>query len=51
MEGMLILALTALTSVAAYVFGVSRLRLRRERFGAAIGRMLDAVGTILIFLP
>lgn len=50
MEGMLILALTALTSVAAYFFGVSRLRLRRERFGAAVGRMLDAVGTILIFL-
>lgn len=50
MDGMLILGLVTLTSVAAYVVGISRLRLRRESLGAAFGRMLDAVGTILTFL-
>jgi len=50
MIGIFMLALAALTSVAAYLLGVRRLGLEPARLGAAIGRMLETVGAVLIFL-
>ena len=50
MQAIFILALAGLTSVGACFFGVRRLRLSGRNFGAAIGKMLEAVGTTLVFL-
>jgi hypothetical protein len=50
MQGLFILALAGATSLGAYFFGVGRLRLERDRLGAAVGTMLAAVGTIVLFL-
>ena len=50
MKAVSILALVGLTSVGAYFFGISRLRLSRQNFGAAIGKTLESVGTTLVFL-
>ena len=50
MIGIFMLALATLTSVAAYLLGVRRLGLEPARLGAAIGRMLETVGAVLIFL-
>src|SRR5262245_29061557 len=50
MIGIFMLALGVLTSVAAYLLGVRRLGLEPARLGAAIGRMLETVGAVLIFL-
>jgi hypothetical protein len=50
MHGIFILALAGLTSLGAYFIGIRRLQLQRDCFGAAVGRMLNAVGTSLIFL-
>ena len=50
MHGIFILALAGLTSLGAYFIGIGRLRLQRDCFGAAVGKMLDAVGASLIFL-
>ncbi|PYN21668.1 MAG: hypothetical protein DMD99_19190 [Candidatus Rokuibacteriota bacterium] len=50
MQGIFILALAGLTSVGAYFFGIGRLGLSSGSFGAAIGKMLEAVGTTLVFL-
>ena len=44
------LALAALTSAAAYLLGARRLGLAPARLGAAIGKMLETVGVVLIFL-
>jgi hypothetical protein len=50
MIGMFMLALAALTSVAAYLLGARRLGLEPARLGAAVGKMLETVGVALIFL-
>jgi hypothetical protein len=47
---MFMLALAALTSVAAYLLGARRLGLEPARLGAAVGKMLETVGVTLIFL-
>ena len=50
MIGIFMLSLAALISLAAYLLGTRRLGLEPARLGAAIGRMLETVGAILIFL-
>ena len=50
MIGIFMLALTALTSVAAYLLGARRLGLEPARLGAAVGKMLETVGVVLMFL-
>ena len=50
MEATFIAALAGLTSIGAYYFGARVLRLPGPSFGAAIGKMLESIGTILIFL-
>jgi hypothetical protein len=50
MEATFIAALAGLTSISAYYFGARVLRLSSPRLGAAIGKMLESIGTILIFL-
>jgi hypothetical protein len=50
MEETFIATLAGLTSIGAYYFGARALGLRTAGLGAAIGKMLESVGTILIFL-
>ena len=50
MEATFIAALAGLTSIGAYYFGAQVLRLSSPRLGAAIGKMLESIGTTLIFL-
>jgi len=50
MKAILILALTAATSVAAFFFGVGRLQLSGHSLRAAIGKTFGAVGATLVFL-
>jgi len=50
MIGIFMLALAGLTSAAAYLLGVRRLGLAPARLGAALGKMLETVGAVLIFL-
>jgi len=50
MKAILILALAGLTSVGTYLGGTRRLGLPARTFSAAIGIMLESVGTILVFL-
>jgi hypothetical protein len=49
MEATFIAALAGLTSIGAYYFGAKTLRLSTASLGAAIGKMLESVGLILIF--
>ena len=50
MEATFIAALAGLTSIGAYYFGARVLRLSSPSLGAAIGKMLESIGMILIFL-
>jgi len=50
MIGIFMLAVVGLTSAAAYLLGVRPLGLAPARLGAALGRMLEMVGAVLIFL-
>jgi hypothetical protein len=50
MEVTFIAALTGLTSIGAYYFGARALGLSSASLGAAIGKMLETVGIVLIFL-
>jgi hypothetical protein len=50
MEATFIAALAGLTSIGAYYFGARTLRLSTASLGAAIGKMLESVGIVLIFL-
>src|SRR5262249_59278482 len=50
MIGIFMLAVAGLTSAAAYLLGVRPLGLAPARLGAALGRMLEMVGAVLIFL-
>src|SRR4029453_12371029 len=50
MIGIFMLAVAGLTSAAAYLLGVRALGLAPARLGAALGKMLEAVGAGLIFL-
>ena len=50
MIGIFMLALAALTSLAAYLLGIRRLGLEPARLGAAISKMLETIGAVLIFL-
>ena len=50
MIGIFMLAVVGLTSVAAYLLGARRLGLEPARLGAALGKMLETVGAVLIFL-
>ena len=50
MTGIFMLAVAGLTSAAAYLLGVRPLGLAPARLGAALGRMLEMVGAVLIFL-
>ena len=50
MEAIFIAALTGLTSIGAYYVGVRTLGLSGADLGAAIGKMLESVGMVLIFL-
>jgi len=50
MEATFIAALAGLTSIGAYYYGARVLRLSGPSLGAAIGKMLESIGAILIFL-
>lgn len=50
MEATFIAALTGLTSIGAYYVGAKMLRLSSVSLGAAIAKMLESVGMVLIFL-
>lgn len=50
MEAIFIAALADLTSIGAYYFGAKVLGLSGASLGAAIGKMLQSVGIVLIFL-
>ncbi|MGH7302617.1 MAG: hypothetical protein ACRELZ_04960 [Candidatus Rokuibacteriota bacterium] len=50
MEAIFIAALAGLTSIGAYYVGVRILGLSRTALGAAIGKMLESVGMVLVFL-
>ena len=50
MEATFIAALAGLTSIGAYYIGARTLGLSSARLGAAIGKMLESVGIVLIFL-
>jgi len=50
MIGIFMLAVAGLTSTAAYLLGVRALGLAPARLGAALGKMLEMVGAVLIFL-
>ena len=50
MIAIFMLALAGLTSVAAYLLGARRLGLEPARLGTALGKMLETVGAVLIFL-
>jgi hypothetical protein len=50
MEATFIAALAGLTSIGAYYVGARALGLPSGRLGAAVGKMLESVGMILIFL-
>ncbi len=50
MEATFIAALAGLTSIAAYYFGAKVLRLSSLSLGAAIGKMLESIGMVLVFL-
>ena len=50
MEATFIAALAGLTSIGAYYFGARVLRLSSVSLAAAIGKMLESVGIVLIFL-
>jgi len=50
MIGIFMLALAGLTSVGAYLLGARRLGLPPARLGAAVGKTLETVGAVLIFL-
>jgi hypothetical protein len=50
MEATFIAALAGLTSIGAYYFGARVLRLSSVGLAAAIGKMLESVGIVLIFL-
>src|SRR4029450_4851339 len=50
MIGIFMLAVAGLTSAAAYLLGVRPLGLAPARLGAALGKMLETVGAVLIFL-
>ena len=50
MEAIFIAAQAGLTSIGAYYVGAKTLRLSSASLGAAIGKMLESVGMILIFL-
>lgn len=50
MEATFIAALAGLTSIGAYYVGAKALKLPGARLGAAVGKMLESVGMILIFL-
>jgi len=47
--GIFILVVTGLTSAGAYLFGLKGLRLPRGDFGEAVTKMLECIGTILVF--
>ncbi len=49
MRGHILLLLVGCTSLAAYLIGARGLGLSRERFRAAIGKMLTCLGATLIF--
>jgi len=50
MTGIFMLAVAGLTSAAAYLLGVRPLGLAPAQLGVALGKMLEMVGAILIFL-
>ena len=50
MEATFIAALAGLTSIGAYYFGARRLSLSSAGLAAAVGKMLESVGIVLIFL-
>ena len=50
MEATFIAALAGLTSIGAYYIGARALGLPSSRLGAAVGKMLESVGMVLIFL-
>lgn len=50
MEAVFIAALVGLTSIGAYYVGIRALGLSGAGLGAAIGKMLESVGMVLIFL-
>src|SRR5439155_22486569 len=50
MQATFIAALAGLTSIGAYYFGARTLGLSSARLGAAIGKLLESVGIVLIFL-
>lgn len=50
MEATFIAALAGLSSIGAYYFGVRVLRLSSASLGIAIGKMLESVGIVLLFL-
>ncbi|HKQ65202.1 MAG TPA: hypothetical protein VJZ73_09355 [Methylomirabilota bacterium] len=50
MEATFMAALAGLTSIGGYYVGVKLLHLPTVGLGAAIGKMLESVGMVLIFL-
>src|SRR5262249_31936518 len=50
MEATFIAALAGLTSIGAFYFGARVLRLSSMGLAAAIGKMLESIGIVLIFL-
>jgi hypothetical protein len=50
MEAVFIAALAGLTSIGAYYVGIRVLGLSGAGLGAAIGKMLESVGMVLIFV-
>ncbi|HYS17376.1 MAG TPA: hypothetical protein VET45_10670 [Candidatus Binatia bacterium] len=50
MEAIFIAALAGLTSIGAYYVGARALGLSSAGLGAAIGKMLESVGMVLIFV-
>ena len=50
MEATFMAALAGLTSIGGYYVGVKLFRLPTAGLGAAIGKMLESIGMVLIFL-
>jgi hypothetical protein len=49
MESVYILIVAGLTSVGAYILGITRLRLSRSRLWEALGKTCECVGLTLVF--
>lgn len=49
MDEVFLLSLVGLTSIGAYLVGTRRLGLQARGFGAAVGKMFEAVGVVVVF--